>query len=266
MSGRSLYQIRQSFASCLHYNDDMNSSPIILLHGWSMNPAAFDELCRCLPPDLELQRPSLPGYPGSAWQCRDDFDEEIETMGRALPPGRLVGWSLGGLYAIKLAHRFPGRFGALALIASNPCFVRRQDWTCALGAADFDAFHADLERDWRRALRRFLALLTLGGPGQRDAIRRLGEAIEFAGAPAADVLRLGLDRLRELDCRAALAGLDQPCQLLLGDQDRLVPTALAREIADLVPEIRVESLAGAAHAPFLSHPERVADWLSALPE
>ncbi len=219
-----------------------------------------------MPLDCDLRLPSLPGYPGSPWQCCDNFHDEVAIMGRELPAGRLVGWSLGGLYAIELARRFPERFDALALIACNPCFVRRQDWPCALEPADLDAFYADLERDWARALRRFLALLTLGGPGQRGTIRRLGDAIQTTVAPATDVLRLGLDRLRELDCRTALAELTQPCRLLLGEQDRLVPAALAREIADFAPEIRVESVAGAAHAPFLSHPERVAEWLATLPE
>ena len=244
----------------------MSPSSLILLHGWSMNPAVFDSLRRYLPADCPVHAPPLPGYPGSPWSARDRLAHEVEAMGRDLPAGRLVGWSLGGLYATELAHRFPGRFDALALIASNPCFVRRQDWSCALEASAFDDFYLDLERDWRRALRRFLALQTLGGPQQRNDVRTLACAIEAAGAPAADVLRLGLDRLRELDCRATLAGLALPRLLVLGERDRLVPPALGPEMADLAPEIRVESVAGAAHAPFLSHPERVAGLLAVLSE
>ncbi len=244
----------------------MKSSPLILLHGWSMNPAVFESLRHCLADRCEVRVPSLPGYPSSPWRARDHFLQEIEDMGQSLPAGRLVGWSLGGLYAIELAHRFPERFSALSLVASSPCFVSRRDWPCALEASAFEVFYADLERDWRRALRRFLALQTLGGHQQREGIRRLGAAIEAAGAPPVNVLRQGLDRLRELDCRATLAALPQPCQLLLGEHDRLVPPALAREIADFAPGIRVESVAGAAHAPFLSHPERVAEWLLTLQE
>lgn len=240
----------------------MKADSLIVLHGWSMNPSVFGDLRRCLPAGSSMHTPSLPGYPGSAWPSRKSFVCEVEAMGRDLPPGRLVGWSLGGLYAIELAHRFPGRFDALALIASNPCFVRRRGWPCALEASAFDDFYADLERDWRRAVRRFLALQTIGGSGQRDLLRALARAIEDAGEPGADVLRLGLDRLRALDCRKILAGLTLPRLLVLGDHDRLVPPALGLEMADLAPEIRVESVAGAAHAPFLSHPARVADLLA----
>ncbi|TNF90211.1 MAG: hypothetical protein EP300_03640 [Gammaproteobacteria bacterium] len=60
------------------------------------------------------------------------------------------------------------------------------------------------------------------------------------------------------DCRADLALIRIPIKLILGERDRLVPIELKPQIADLAPGIQVESVAGAAHAPFLSHPTRVA--------
>ncbi|MCC7280015.1 MAG: pimeloyl-[acyl-carrier protein] methyl ester esterase, partial [Chromatiaceae bacterium] len=36
--------------------------------------------------------------------------------------------------------------------------------------------------------------------------------------------------------------------------DTLVPAAVGADIAALLPEARVQVIAGAAHAPFLSHP------------
>ncbi len=65
-------------------------------------------------------------------------------MGRDLPPGRLMGWSLGGLYAIELALRHPEKFSELILVASNPCFVTRSDWNCAIDAAVLDTFAEDV--------------------------------------------------------------------------------------------------------------------------
>ncbi|MCP4391700.1 MAG: hypothetical protein GY802_25625 [Gammaproteobacteria bacterium] len=56
----------------------------------------------------------------------------------------------------------------------------------------------------------------------------------------------------------SLSGLEQPVKLILGERDLLVPTGIRQQITDVAPGIQVESFAGAAHAPFLSHPTQVA--------
>ena len=97
-----------------------------------------------------------------------------------------------------------------------------------------------------------------GGPAQRELARDLWRQISTAGDPAPGVLAAGLELLRGRDVRRDLARVTGPAQLVLGDRDRLVPVGVGQQIADFAPRIRVESVAGAAHAPFLSHPAQVA--------
>jgi pimeloyl-[acyl-carrier protein] methyl ester esterase len=164
---------------------------------------------------------------------------------------------MGGLYAIELALRFPARFGRVTLLACNPCFVRRSCWDCAVDASVFDSFSDDLAGDWRRTLRRFLALQTHGMAGARQLSRTLGETILARGAPDLATLTLGLELLKMHDARPQLARLSQPVSLILGERDQLVPIGLRSQIREVAPGIRVESVAGAAHAPFLSHSAEV---------
>jgi pimeloyl-[acyl-carrier protein] methyl ester esterase len=103
-----------------------------------------------------------------------------------------------------------------------------------------------------------VALQLRGEAGQRELARELWRRIAETGRPDIAVLEYGLELLKNHDARPALAALAQPASLLLGERDRLVPVALGRQIAEIAPAIRVESIAGAAHAPFLSHPEAVA--------
>lgn len=236
----------------------MSAVTLNLLHGWGSNAEVFGPLLPMLSPRYHLHAPALPGYPSSPWPAGPDFDTELERMAAELPAGALLGWSLGGFYALELALRYPQRFGPLTLVAFNPCFVVRDDWPSGIDAAVFDAFARDLARDWRRTIRRFLALQLQGGPAQRELARDLWRKIAAAGEPAPGVLGQGLKLLREGDARARLALAGRRATLLLGARDRLVPIGLAQQIADLEPGIRVESVAGAAHAPFLSHPAEVA--------
>lgn len=247
----------------MHYNAAMSATPLILLHGWGMSPGVFDPLCDHLPSARYCLRPSLPGYAGSEWPAELAFERQLECMRDTLPGGSLLGWSLGGLYAIELAARYPAQFSDLTLIACNPCFVRRPGWDCALESAVFDGFYADLVQDRERTLRRFLALQMQGEAAARELTRSLLRHIATSDLADIDALRFGLDLLKNHDARTALQGLQQPVRVILGERDLLVPIELGRQIRELDVEIQVESLAGAAHVPFVSHPAEVAALIEA---
>lgn len=236
----------------------MNNDRLILLHGWGMNACVFDPLLQRLDSARASFVPALPGYPGSPWQEAGDFEAQLERMAAEMPAGHLLGWSLGGIYAIELALRYPQKFSALTLVACNPCFVKQPGWCCAMAASVFEGFSAALEADWRHTLRRFLALQMRGESEARSLSRELWQQLLGAGQPGIPVLRFGLDLLKYHDARAALGEVRQPLKLILGERDLLVPIAIREQIADVAPEIQVESVAGAAHAPFLSHPTQVA--------
>ncbi|MDH3220190.1 MAG: alpha/beta fold hydrolase [Gammaproteobacteria bacterium] len=235
----------------------MDDDNLIMLHGWGMNSFVFDPLQRQLTV-RDMLLPALPGYPGSPWQLQFDFERQLERMAADLPPGQLLGWSLGGTYAIELAARYPHKFSALTLVACNPCFVAGEGWRCAVEASVFDAFGEALAGDRARALRRFIALQMQGEAQGRALSRSLWEGLAEAGVPDSAALGFGLELLRNHDARPALGRVSQPITLVLGQLDALVPFALIKQIADVAPAIRVESVAGAAHALIFSHPSQVA--------
>jgi pimeloyl-[acyl-carrier protein] methyl ester esterase len=146
----------------------------------------------------------------------------------------------------------------VTLIASSPCFTRQTDWDCALDAALLDSFGAELALDRERCLRRFVALQMQGESDARRLARALWQQLLATRSPDQEVLRFGLELLGNLDLRAGMAALEQPLKLILGEHDRLVPIALRQQIAEVAPGIQVESVAGAAHAPFLSNPQAIA--------
>jgi pimeloyl-[acyl-carrier protein] methyl ester esterase len=244
----------------MDYNAVMKDHPLIFLHGWGMNSRLFEPLLQQMD-SRPCVTPGLPGYHESLWSGGMSFECQLERMQMDLPAGSLVGWSLGGLYAIGLALRYPQKFDSLTLIACNPCFVKKPGWECAVDSSIFETFCSDLMQDWKPTLRRFLALQMQGESNARDITRALIREILAMPDPDLEVLRFGLELLNHQDARNDLGNLEQPVKMILGERDRLVPLSLRQQIHEVAPAIQVESVAGAAHAPFLSHPAQIAAML-----
>ncbi len=231
---------------------------LTLIHGWGMNAAVFRPLADQLGDEFSVTRLDLPGYGASPW-CGDDFETQVEQLAAALPDSMLVGWSLGGLYAQHLARRYPERFRRLILLNSNPCFVQRADWPCAVKAEVFEAFAASLSAGWQATIRRFLGLQMHGGERSRELVRQMVQLLIEGGEPHPEVLPFGLKLLLERDAREELAALSIPVILILGERDTLVPACVGAQIHRTSATIRVECIARSAHAPFLSHSDLVID-------
>ncbi len=234
-----------------------------LLHGWGLNARVFDPLLSLLGDAFRPYPVDLPGHGRALW-LEEGFDAQVERLAAELCDGWLLGWSMGGLYALALAERYPRRFPGLMLVASNPCFVQRADWACAVDPQLFDAFAAELIEDWQATIRRFIGLQLQGDRGQRALIRQVTQALQEGGAPQPQALRAGLELLKQRDARDSmkrLAGQGYPLSVLLGGLDRLVPPCLAAELTGLAPTIGVECWPRSAHAPFLSDTDAFAAWI-----
>jgi pimeloyl-[acyl-carrier protein] methyl ester esterase len=179
-----------------------------------------------------------------------------------------LGWSLGGLVALAAALRAPERVAGLILMTATPRFVQTPDWHAAMAEATLAQFHDGLLADPAGTLDRFLALQVRGSAAARETLRTLRQELKSRPAPDPRALALGLELLRDGDLRGRLAGLECPSLWLFGSHDTLVPAAVAPAVSALLPSARVAVIRGAAHAPFLSHPEEtaalIADFLDGL--
>lgn len=116
-------------------------------------------------------------------------------------------------------------------------------------------FQSQLRDDFQRTVERFLALQTLGADSARQDTRALKSVVLAQPMPSAAVLNAGLSLLRETDLRPQLATLALPWLRFYGALDGLVPRRVAPLVDALSPCGRSLIIPGAAHAPFISHPE-----------
>lgn len=237
---------------------------VVLLHGWAMHGGVFAGLAARLAQQYTVHRVDLPGHGHSRGNGVPlTLPDMVQAVRAAVPPqAHWIGWSLGGLVALQAAATQPQAVRHLTMMCASPRFVRESDWPHGVSPEVFDGFAAGLRDDPAGTLDRFIALEAIGSDHARDDIRLLRQAVAERGHPSARVLAEGLQLLKTADLRPMLAELSMPSLWLAGHRDRLVhPQAMAQAAAS-TPQATHTVIAGAGHAPFLTHADAVLDALS----
>lgn len=229
---------------------------LVLLHGWAMNAAVWSGLAEDLAGDFRLHLIDLPGHGSSSLAAGGELDDWARAVLAAAPPrAAWLGWSLGSLVAQQAALLAPERVTRLVLAAGTPRFAQGPGWSAAMDPGRLTQFGDALMQDLDATLDRFLGLQVRGSSEARATLRALRAGFRARPAPQADALEQGLGLLLNVDLRSRLPALQAPTLWLQGERDTLVPAALADELPALLPAAEIEVIAGAGHAPFLSHRE-----------
>ena len=210
---------------------------IMVLNGWAASPHAWD-LCAFMKepkgaaPVLYSYIDQLDGLPERAF----------EGGGRFL----VVGWSMGGSTALRLACRYSEQIAGLVLIAATPRMME------------------DRETGWRGM-----------SPMRLEALRRgleLTHGQGFFGIPegrpnpyivdSPENLERGLQYLRETDVRERLTstfggGCAFPVHIFQSEHDGIVRSANVAYLQQIFPKATVTLIPGGEHALPIAIPEAI---------
>lgn len=232
---------------------------LVLLHGWGMNSTVWSELVDALQGHFRIHRIELyPCLQPDRGDKTEDVQDCIECILEQAPQrAHWLGWSLGGMLAMQLADQHPARVQSLILIATNAVFCRQPHWENAMVEETFNDFKARLLCNSQRALQEFVRLQFLGVAEAKRHSRALLELTRRQKL-STQQLNYSLDLLARLDGIAALKRLRLPCLMINGARDKITPVESVAAMRRLNPNIEVEILKNAGHAPFICHPKEVA--------
>lgn len=243
-------------------NQQIDTSPIFLLHGWGMNANIWQPMLGLL---SEQQRArittlNLPGYAGEANLSNYDLPTLAKWLNeKVTQPAIVIGWSLGGLVAQQFALDFPEKVLRLGLIGSSPKFMADDNWP-GIKPEVLSLFASQLVKSHNKTIERFLAIQALGSDTAKQDIKQIRDLVLAAPEPDAAALSEGLKLLETQDLRHEWQSLTCPIYCLFGRLDSLVPNKAINLIAELAPELEFDVINKASHAPFISHPEDFKEW------
>jgi len=237
--------------------------PLVMMHGWGMHSGVWQPLIKRLSKDYMLYLVDLPGMGGSRpiepYHLHAMADEVAEVI-----PGvsDVLGWSLGGLVAQRIALNQPDRIRRLILVSATPKFVSTPDWQAGVDPANFSAFAESVNHDYKATILQFLTLQCMQADDRRSTIKQLRASFELKPTPTQTTLQRALRVLLEADLRAEIPNIRKPTLLIHGDRDTLAPVQAAHWMMQHLPMGYLRVMAGSAHAPFLSHTEQFIETLN----
>lgn len=239
----------------LHVEVSGRGEPLVLLHGWGMHGGIWTGIAEQFTNSFEVHVIDLPGH-GYSREAMLTLGATVDALAsRFVQPVNVMGWSLGGIIAQEWAAKHPEQVRRIVLVASTPCFANREEWQSGMPQETLAMFASELELNFAATLRRFIALQVRGSEKERELLSILRERLFSRGEPEMQALRDGLNILCDADLRDALPELKEPALVIAGERDKLTPPEASHYMAQVMPQARLVEITGAAHAPFLSHPE-----------
>ncbi|MGV0851030.1 alpha/beta fold hydrolase [Mycolicibacterium phlei] len=265
---RSMVRLPRGIVSYLEWGSSAKPA-VLLLHGGGVDSASLS--WGRLGPRLadagyHVLAPDHPGYghtPPAPWPSTQErlvtyVGEFVDALG--LDRYAIGGLSLGGALTIGHVLERPERVTGAMLLASYGLMARLSEGPLAAlrQATTWVTAHTGLLALTTRWAGRNRTVMTALMPALiRDPAQRPPELVDeiLAAARAEHAFdawdqwqrdQIGLGRLRT-DYRDRLARFPCPVLIVHGDRDGSVPLSAAREAAALIPDARLEIVAGAAH-------------------
>lgn len=222
--------------------------PVILLHGFPLNGAMWDDLVPALADRYRVIVPDLRGHgqtavPPGPYEMADHAADVVALLDRlGIEQAAVVGLSMGGYVALQLLTQWPERFSAAVLADAmgrddgeerRKARVAQADVIRTQGLASF----ADI------VLPRMFS--TAAFSGRPDLVDRFRKTV--TGQQPEGVIAALLGLASRPNMLAPLAAVTVPTLVLVGGEDAATTPDDSRELAGAIPGAELVILPGAGH-------------------
>ena len=234
--------------------DDAGAGPaVVLIHGHPFNRSMWAPQLAALRPHYRVIAPDLRGFgdspvtPGTVTMAELAGDVE-RLLGRiGVGPAAIVGLSMGGLVVMELATAHPDRWWALGLVATTAQPVTEAERADRRARADL------AERAGMAPIAQGMNERLYGPDPDPAVVAAVTEMMLATSPPGAAAAFRG--RALRPDYRPALAELDVPAFVCVGDRDTWSDAAVTDELAASLRRPDRLVLPGVGHLPNLERPE-----------
>jgi 3-oxoadipate enol-lactonase len=238
----------------LAYSDDGPGPAVVLLHGFPLSRAMWEEQLSGIGSTYRIIAPDLRGHgdspaPEGVYTMDEMADDVVELLDSLSISERIVlgGLSMGGYVALSLAVRYPERFRGLMLFdtraeADSPEAAQNRE------ASARNVLAADSAKELVRAMiPKLFSPFTLEQRSERVEVLR---AVMEDNTPRGIAGALRGMAIRP-DRRADLPGINVPTLVLVGEHDMITPPNEAKSLASAIPNSQLEVIPKSGHmAPY----------------
>jgi 3-oxoadipate enol-lactonase len=249
----------------LHYVTLGEGTPVLLVHGftnaglsWMHQMAALSfGGYQVIVPDLAGH--GLSATVGAVTTVADLTRDAIALLDHlGVDAAAVCGLSLGGMIAQQAALDFPDRVQRLVVANSRATFATPE---AAAAVESWIGLFSQPQGPLTRFKATWPAMLnepfrqSVAGVATFESWCRMA-----ARADGASLINVALG-MREFDVRARLAQIRQPTLVIAGEQDKLFPPEVAREVSDGIGDARLQIVPGASHISSLDSADQFNDLL-----
>jgi pimeloyl-ACP methyl ester carboxylesterase len=223
------------------------SKELYIIHGWTYSTEPWTATVSILRSKgyivHQLYVPGLTEKSDAVW----DIDGYVEWLHDALKDAKrpiVVGHSNGGRIALNYLKKYPGAFKRLILLNAAGINVSNQK--------------ISLKRRLFRVTAKILKPLKYI-PLLRKVVYRIIGGSDYDRAPAN--MKKTLHNMLSSDALLDISTIESPAVVLWGRIDTTTPLAQGQKMARLLPHSNLHVFDEWAHAPYITHPNELADAL-----
>lgn len=244
----------------LHYNDEGDGEPLVLISGLGMSSSAWAPVYPHITDrriiTVDNRGTGQTGVPAVPWTI-DDMADDVATLITHLEigPADVVGWSMGGSVLQSMLINHGDVIRSAVLLSTFPSYTPVQhgwlDCNLAVMRAGVDPAAAAISgMPWGFTAR------TLFDHDRVAAIAELGKAAPYP--TSLEGYEIQAATLRDYDSRASLPNVGNRVLVLVGAEDVLTPPSQSVEMAKLIPGAHLEVLPRGSHGMAAEYPEETA--------
>lgn len=241
-----------------HYDIQGEGPDLVFLHGWGVDKRIWRQQTKHFSDEYRVMSIDLPGHGKSSFEKVDltAMGEDIHNLFKKenFTNIRIVGSSLGGMFAFKLYELHPQVFQKMAFVGSMPKFSQSVDFPHGLDIERMAKLDDQLQTDYPNIVNIFFRSLFTREERQSRRYKWLQKFRQNIDIPMKQALREYLDLLEDEDLRHVLKSIDIPVQFITGTGDEICTPQTVAALKELAPDAHYHDFEKCGHFPFLSKP------------